>query len=181
MMDDRLKDESGARGRVDSAGASGLLRIAIPAILSAISLIPFGISFAQDDETYESDIREDDVRFVAVDLWIDAHHHALAAWQIEFDAPGNVEIVGIENGDFAADPPHYDPAAMMNNRAILAQYSLDDDLHAHAGEMRVATLHLRVEGELDVDGIGLELAAAANTRGERIGNAEVRLERRDDE
>ena len=157
----------------------GLTRFTLIVILALACTVSFGFTPISDDE-YDTNAVQGDVQFTTVDVVIDTHDVPLAAWQIEFTAPQNVQIVGIENGDFADDPPHYDPAAIQNNRVILAQYSLDDAGDLPSGEMRAATLHLRVEGELDLDELKIELTAAGDARGERLDDATTRIERNDD-
>ncbi len=91
------------------------------------------------------------VRFAAYDVVIELPESVgasggLAAWQVSLRAEG-ARIVGIEGGEhraFAA-PPHYDPRAMMNDRAILAAYSTADDLPR--GRTRVARVHVRLDGQ----------------------------------
>ena len=89
-------------------------------------------------------------RFVAVDVYVSVEE-SLAAWQFEFaDANGVTTIVGVENGEHAAfgDAPYYDRDAVDTGKAervIVADFSLDADLPS--GRVRVATLHLLVDGE----------------------------------
>jgi len=85
------------------------------------------------------------VRFTTVDVRIDPHGQSLAAYQVEFIAPPQVKLVGIEGGDHAAfkDPPYYDPAALTQSRVILAAFNTGSDLPKAA--FRVARLHVQVE------------------------------------
>ena len=89
-------------------------------------------------------------RFVAVDVYLSVDE-PLAAWQFELaDANGVTTIVGVENGDAAAfgDAPYYDRDAIEAGRAgrvIVADFSLDANLPR--GRVRVATLHLMLDGE----------------------------------
>ena len=91
-------------------------------------------------------------RFVAVDVYLSVDA-PLAAWQFEFaDANGATKIVGVENGDAAAfgDAPYYDRGAIESGRAervVVADFSLDADLPR--GRVRIATLHLMLDGEPD--------------------------------
>lgn len=106
-----------------------------------------------------------DVRFIPVDIYIDSDDAPLGAWQIEFVGHGDVELVGVEGGEHAAyqQPPHYDAAALMHGRVILAALNTTDDVPT--GKTRVARLHVRVTGEPKFETI---LIAAGNSSGERI-------------
>lgn len=88
-------------------------------------------------------------RFAAVNVVIDTGGAPLAAYQIEIKARGaDVTIVGIE-GNVAvpafAEPPYYDPRALLDDRLILAAYSTRADLPA--GSVRVATVHVLIAGD----------------------------------
>jgi len=89
----------------------------------------------------------EDVRFEAIDVFVDSGAVPLAAFQFEMQSrrPG-VEIVGIEGGEHAAfaEPPYYDPRAMNNNRVILAAFSTADELPS--GRSRVARVHVQFQG-----------------------------------
>lgn len=87
------------------------------------------------------------VRFEAVDVYIDSAGQPLAAYQFELLADADhVKIVGVEGGAHAAfrEPPYYDPAALQNNRIIIAAFNTGRDLPT--GKTRVARLHLQVTG-----------------------------------
>jgi len=62
------------------------------------------------------------VRFAVVDVYVDSGNQPLAAYQCGLTAArGDVKIVGVEGGEHAAfaEPPYYDPAAMMNDRTAV--------------------------------------------------------------
>lgn len=106
-------------------------------------------------------------RFVAVDVVADSGKSELGAWQIELDDPSNTaQIVGVEGGESAAfgDPAFYDPAALMQSRIILAAYSTGKNLPK--GRTRIATIHLRVEGERP--DFTINVIAAGDEDGSRI-------------
>lgn len=108
------------------------------------------------------------VRFAATDIYVDSGVTPLAAWQCEFKAvAGDVKIVGIEGGEHAAfqTPPYYDPAAMMNNRVILAAFNTGAALPT--GKSRVARVHVRIAGDV-TPRYELTLTAAASTEGQRF-------------
>lgn len=88
-----------------------------------------------------------DVRFDAIDVFVDSGDDLLAAYQLEFlsDAEG-VVFVGIEGGEHPAflRPPYYDPRAMNNNRVILASFNAGLDLPK--GRSRVARIHIQMSG-----------------------------------
>jgi len=92
---------------------------------------------------------------------------------------GSVEIVGIEGGEHPAfvEPPYYDPAAMANDRVILAAFSTGKDL-PH-GRVRVARVHVQVSGGVEpkyeaklvtagsIDGKPIPATVSVQTQGER--------------
>lgn len=149
-------------------------------LLLALIALPRGVLFAAEvvpDQDLEQPAR---VRFAAVDLFIDSGGAPLAAWQVEFKATrGRVRIVGIENGEhpaYSAAPPYYDPDAMMNDRAILAQYSLARAVNLPTGRTRIATVHIAIDGA-DEPELAAIVIAAGNDAGRRI-EAEITFEMR---
>ena len=89
----------------------------------------------------------DDVRFSAVDVYIDSGDQSLAAYQFELKvAAGDVTLVGVEGGDHRAfaQPPYYDTRALAGRRIILAAFDTGSDLPR--GRTRVARLMVRVRG-----------------------------------
>ena len=106
------------------------------------------------------------VRFEAVSIFIDSKEQSLAAWQIELTAKGgDVKIVGIEGGEHPAfkEPPYYDPAALNNNRVIIAAFNTGRTLPT--GRTRVARVHVQVSGNPEYQ---LRLIVAANADGKEI-------------
>jgi hypothetical protein len=112
-------------------------------------------------------------QFRYVDVFVDAKAAALAAYQVEFAVEaGKASVVGIEGGEhpaFARTPPYYDPAAMGQNRVILAAFSTDEVL-PH-GRTRVARIHLMIEG--DGAQYAMKLVTAADAAGKSIAGAGV--------
>jgi hypothetical protein len=137
-------------------------------------------------------------RFEAIDVFIDAGALPLAAWQVEFIAPpgdgggggGEVVIVGIEGGGHGAFPgaPYYDPEAMRHERAIIADFSLDDAAALPSGRVRIATIHVMIEdapGNAPGEGdsapsprFEARVRAAADAQGAAIEGAAVTLQTR---
>ena len=127
-------------GSIERRASTPTLQIASAAPQSRVS----------PDATQPTTAADDKIRFVTVNIFIDARASALAAYQFEFSAvEGHVEIVGIESGGhpaFAAKPPYYDPAALHHeHRVLIAAYSTADDLPT--GKTCVARLHLAVFGD----------------------------------
>lgn len=96
-----------------------------------------------------ADSEQHAARFGVVDVYIDSGRQAMAAYQFELKATaGNVQFVGIENGDAAGfqDPPYYDPAALAadSRRIIVGAFNLGEKLPS--GKTRIARLHVRVGG-----------------------------------
>jgi hypothetical protein len=88
------------------------------------------------------------VRFATLDVTIDPHGTPLAAWQVEVTADAAaVKLAGIEGGDHPAyrEPAFYDPAALNQNRVILAAFNTSADLPSKT--FRAARLHVQIAGE----------------------------------
>ena len=103
------------------------------------------------------------VRFQPVDIFIDSHDVPLAAYQFEFAAKsGQIALVGVEGGDHAAfrEPPYYDPAALYNDRVIIAAFHTGRDLPT--GHTRVARLHLQITGEEPEFDVRLDVSATSD-------------------
>src|SRR4051812_25706787 len=89
-------------------------------------------------------------RFEAFDIYVDSGAAALAAYQVELKATGDVKAVGIEGGAAAAfsGAPYYDPAALhdgqVRERIVIAAFNTGDDVPA--GRTRVARVHVQVTG-----------------------------------
>lgn len=101
------------------------------------------------------------VRFEAVDVYMDSGEVPLAAYQFELASEtGEIKIVGIEGGEHSAfkEPPYYDPAALSNDRIIVAAFNTGQNLPS--GKTRVATVHLQISGETEPElVVKLEVAA----------------------
>ena len=108
------------------------------------------------------------VRFAPLHIYLDTSDKKLAAYQFELKAAvGTIKIVGVEGGKHPAfqTPPYYDPAALMNNRIIIADFNTGQNL-PH-GKTLIATLHLQITGDLEPE-YELELVVAADAEGTRI-------------
>ena len=123
-----------------------------------------------------NDVKADDVRFEAIDVFVDSGNQPLAAYQVELasNTPG-VEIVGVEGGEPAAfaEPPYYDPRAMKNNRVIIAAFTTGENLPA--GRCRVARIHVQLQGP-GVKEYKTKLSVSATTDGKRVP-AELSIEK----
>jgi hypothetical protein len=98
-------------------------------------------------------------RFTSVDIYVDSGDSPLAAYQVEFKGQladglnGAVQLVGIEGigggggakGMAYTEPPGYDPAALSQNRVVIADFSTAAADKLPHGKTRVARLHLRIE------------------------------------
>ena len=116
-------------------------------------------------------------RFIAIDILIDTPQ-PLAAWQFELrDLNRGMRVVGVENGasDVFGDAPYYDRDAVDAgdaDRIIVADYSLADMSELPSGTIRVATIHIMIEGaEPNLD---IALVNATTRDGLRI-DASIRL------
>lgn len=138
---------------------------------------------------------EPGVRFAPVHIYIDSGDAPLAAYQFELvcsmpvrASESNtsrrhyepaVKIVGVEGGEHPAfnNAPYYDPAALANNRIIIAAFSTGADLPK--GRTRIATIHLQVPSDIEPQ-YELKLAVAADADGREFP-AELTLETGEDQ
>jgi hypothetical protein len=106
-------------------------------------------------------------RFVAMDLVIDPQGEALAAYQVEIRASGNLKIVGVEGGEHPEfrKAPYYDPKGIQHERLIVAAFSTADASKLPNRSTRVLTVHLECEGEPKLETI---LKVAGDPRGQKI-------------
>jgi len=151
---------SGTRDRMSAKPGTGFRQLArLIAVLFAL-VFTFSL-FAQETV----------VRFGAVDIYVDSKDKPLAAYQLEFSAPGSdLKITGIEGGEPAAfsHPPYYDPKAMQQERVVIAAFSTNTVDALPFGKTRVATIHFQFRGQA-LPAFQLKLKAAADSRGNKIG------------
>jgi len=115
------------------------------------------------------------IRFAPLHIYADSGEKSLAAFQFELKTvAGQVEIVGIEGGEHEAfaKPGYYDPAALANNRVIIAGFSTAAEVPT--GRTRIATIHLQITGRTEPK-YELEVAATADSEGQKIP-AEITIE-----
>ncbi len=108
------------------------------------------------------------VRFAPLHIYIDSGNKSLAAYQFELKAvAGQIKIVGVEGGGHEAfkEAPYYDPAALQNNRIIIAAFSTAGNLPK--GRTRVATIHLQIIGQVEPQ-YELKLIVAADADAKEI-------------
>lgn len=141
-------------------------------LLTILAIVPLVAGLAHSrpaaGQPASQTLPAENVRFAYVDIFIDPQGKPLAAYQLELKAEsGDVKIVGIEGGETAAfrEPPYYDPAALMNNRVILAAFNTGADLPA--GKTRVARVHVRIAGT-EAPAYSINLQVTAGTDGEAI-------------
>ena len=108
------------------------------------------------------------IRFAPLHVYVDSGERGLGAFQFELKAfGGQIKIVGVEGGEHSAfeEPAYYDPAALANDRIIIAAFNTAKELPT--GRTRIATIHLQITGERKPE-YELELAVAADADGEKI-------------
>lgn len=108
------------------------------------------------------------VRFAPLHIYLDSGSQPLAAFQFELKAAaGQVEIVGVEGGQHKAfkEAPYYDPAALANDRIIIAAFNTGRELPK--GRTRIATIHLQIIGDAEPD-YELKLTVAADADAKEI-------------
>ena len=111
---------------------------------------------------------EPGVRFAPLHIYLDSGNRSLAAYQFELKAAaGQIEIVGVEGGKHKAfsEAPYYDPAALAQDRIIIAAVNTGKNLPA--GRTRIATIHLQITGEAEPQ-YELNLTVAGDADGEKI-------------
>ncbi|HVS72494.1 MAG TPA: hypothetical protein VHQ47_14660 [Phycisphaerae bacterium] len=119
------------------------------------------------------------VRFVAVDVEVDAGKVGLGAYQVELDA-GDGVLVGVEGGESAAfrEAPFYDPKALERHRIVLAAFHVAGAGGAGGelptGETRVARVHLEMLGGRGMAEVQSKLVVATDGAGRAI-DATVRV------
>ena len=112
----------------------------------------------------------EEIRFVPVEIILDSPE-PVAAWQFELaDRNESMKVVGVENGDsdVFARAPYYDRGAIVRGdaeRIVVADYSLAEESRLPRGRIRVATVHLMIEGEADFE---LTLVTATTSDGRPI-------------
>ena len=116
----------------------------------------------QDIETVQSK-----VRFAPLHIYLDSGNKSLAAYQFELKAAGQIKIVGVEGGQHKAfeEAPYYDPAALANDRIIIAAFNTGSELPK--GRTRIATIHLQIIGDAEPD-YELKLTVAADADANEI-------------
>ncbi len=143
------------------------MRMLAPICIAA--LLAVTVVCAQDDAQT--------IRFDAIDVYLLTGDEPLAAYQLDLSAEkGDVTIVGIEGGDsevFTA-PPYYDPAAMQNDRVIIAYFSTASVDALPRGKVRIATIHVQIVGDVQPE-YDATITVAATVDGEPI-DAELILE-----
>ncbi len=134
-----------------------------------ILLIIVSLVLSISAQPHQNDLCEEaNVRFVPLHIYLDSGNESLAAYQFELrTVRGQVKIVGIEGGEDPAfeAPPYYDPAALANDRVIIAAFNTGSDLPT--GRTRITTIHLQIIGDAQAD-FELDLTVAANTNGKDI-------------
>ena len=108
------------------------------------------------------------VRFAPLHIYLDSSNKLLAAYQFELKAAaGQIKIVGVEGGQHKAfkEAPYYDPAALANDRIIIAAFNTGRELPK--GRTRIATIHLQIIGDAEPD-YELKLTVAADADAKEI-------------
>ena len=120
--------------------------------ITAIILMSISIIVPVLAQQSEQDITvvQPRVRFAPLHIYLDSGNKSLAAYQFELKAAaGKIKIVGVEGGRHAAfkEAPYYDPAALANDRIIIAAFNTGSELPT--GRTRIATIHLQIIGDAE--------------------------------
>jgi hypothetical protein len=138
--------------------------------ITAIILMSISIIVPVLAQQSEQDITtvQPRVRFAPLHIFLDSGSRSLAAFQFELKAvAGQIKIVGVEGGQHAAfkEAPYYDPAALANDRIIIAAFNTGRELPK--GRTRIATIHLQIIGDAEPD-YELKLTVAADADAKEI-------------
>ena len=138
--------------------------------ITAIILMSISIMVPVLAQQSEQDITpvQPIVRFAPLHIYLDSGSRPLAAFQFELKAvAGQIKIVGVEGGQHAAfrEAPYYDPAALANDRIIIAAFNTGSELPT--GRTRIATIHLQIIGEAEPD-YELKLVVAGDADAKEI-------------
>jgi hypothetical protein len=139
-------------------------KVVVIVLLSISVMVPV---LARQSEQDQPEIQPK-VRFAPLHIYLDSGNKPLAAYQFELKAvTGQIKIVGVEGGRHKAfeDAPYYDPAALANNRIIIAAFNTGSELPK--GRTRIATIHLQIIGIAEPD-YELKLAVAADADANEI-------------
>ena len=141
-------------------------------LMSIIIIVPV---LAQQSEQDITTVKPK-VLFAPLHIYLDSGNKSLAAYQFELKAAtGQIKIVGVEGGQHKAfkDAPYYDPAALANDRIIIAAFNTGSELPT--GRTRIATIHLQIIGEAEPD-YEIKLTVAADADAKEIP-AEITFEK----
>lgn len=146
--------------------------------ITAIILMSISIIVPVLAQQSEQDITtvQPKVRFAPLHIYLDSGSRPLAAYQFELKAAaGQVKIVGVEGGQHKAfkEAPYYDPAALANDRIIIAAFNTGRELPT--GRTRIATIHLQITGDAEPD-YELKLVVAGDADAKEIP-AEISFEK----
>ncbi len=138
--------------------------------LTVIILLSISIIVPVLARQVEQDIptTQSNVRFAPLHIYLDSGNKPLAAYQFELKAAaGQIKIVGVEGGQHKAfeEAPYYDPAALANDRIIIAAFNTGSELPK--GRTRIATIHLQIIGDAEPD-YELKLAVAGDADANEI-------------
>ena len=145
-------------------------------VLPSLILTCMTITLLAPQVSRASKALESKVRFAPVHIYLDSAGSPLAAYQFELKATaGTIKIVGVEGGEHSAfgEAPYYDPAALAQDRIIIAAFNTGRDLPT--GRTRIATIHLQITGDTEPE-YELELTIAADPDGQETP-AELTLQR----
>jgi len=146
--------------------------------ITAIILMSISIIVPVLAQQSEQDITtvQPKVRFAPLHIFLDSGSRPLAAFQFELKATaGQIKIVGVEGGQHKAfkEAPYYDPAALANDRIIIAAFNTGRELPK--GRTRIATIHLQIIGDAEPD-YELKLTVTADANAKEIP-AEISFEK----
>ena len=139
-------------------------KVSIIILLSISIMVP--VLARQSDPDYPANQLK--VRFAPLHIYLDSGNKPLAAYQFELKtAAGQIKIVGVEGGQHEAfkEAPYYDPAALANDRIIIAAFNTGSELPK--GRTRIATIHLQIIGDAEPD-YELKLTVAADADANEI-------------
>ncbi len=141
-------------------------KIMIVTLTSIFLIVPVLVLAQQSEQDIPT--VQPKVRFAPLHIYLDSSNKLLAAYQFELKAAaGQIKIVGVEGGQHKTfkEAPYYDPAALANDRIIIAAFNTGRELPK--GRTRIATIHLQIIGDAEPD-YELKLTVAADADAKEI-------------
>ncbi len=141
----------------------------LPLLLLFTAAAPQSTDSSQSTESPQK--ADGNIRFEAIDVYIDSGTQALSAYQLTLTAKGGqMKVVGVENGEHPAfaKAPYFDRKAVQQGKAdkiIVAAFHTGAAKDLPKGRTRVTTIHVQTNGAQDLTyEVKLKVAATVNEK-----------------